>query len=269
MPKLSIITVNLNNSEGLQKTIESVISQTYTDFEYIIIDGGSTDGSVDIIKKYTDKITYWVSENDSGIYNAMNKGIKVAKGEYCQFLNSGDALFSNVILNKVAENIINEYKIYYGNVQRIYSDGRTVIKTYPEELSFSFFIDSALAHQSVFIKRTLFYDFFFYNEKYKILADWDFLVYAICKKNTPYKFLDFNVSDYNMNGISSQKESREVMKKERIETYNKYFPLFYKDYQNFHQVKSKNLNLVLKIEKNKKARKILYFILRIINKLIK
>jgi len=83
--KLSIITVNLNNAAGLQKTIESVITQTFTDYEYIIIDGGSTDGSVDVIKQHADKITYWVSEPDKGIYNAMNKGILQAKGEYCLF----------------------------------------------------------------------------------------------------------------------------------------------------------------------------------------
>ena len=101
MPKLSIITVNLNKAKGLQKTIESVIFQTFTDYEYIIIDGGSTDGSKQIIEQYADKITYWVSEPDSGIYNGMNKGIKVAKGEYCLFLNSEDYLLSNEILQNV------------------------------------------------------------------------------------------------------------------------------------------------------------------------
>ena len=88
--KLSVITINFNNRDGLRKTIESVVNQTYNDFEYIIIDGGSTDGSVDVIKEYADRIDYWVSEPDKGIYNAMNKGIDVAKGEYCIFMNSGD-----------------------------------------------------------------------------------------------------------------------------------------------------------------------------------
>ena len=88
--KLSIITINRNNAAGLRRTIESVVSQTYTEFEYIIIDGASTDESVDVIKEYADKITFWVSEPDNGIYNAMNKGILKAKGEYLLFLNSGD-----------------------------------------------------------------------------------------------------------------------------------------------------------------------------------
>ena len=99
--KLSVITINYNNRDGLRQTIESVVGQTYRDFEYIIIDGGSTDGSVDVIKEYADKIDYWVSEKDKGIYNAMNKGVAVALGEYCLFLNSGDTLCHPDVLAQV------------------------------------------------------------------------------------------------------------------------------------------------------------------------
>ena len=102
--KYSIITINYNNRDGLEKTIQSVINQTCQDFEFIIIDGGSTDGSVDIIKKYNDRINYWVSEPDKGIYNAMNKGILQAHGEYLNFMNSGDCFFDNEVLNKVNNN---------------------------------------------------------------------------------------------------------------------------------------------------------------------
>lgn len=102
--KLSIITINLNNKDGLEKTIESVVSQTFTDYEFIIIDGGSTKGDVELIKEYENKISYWVSEKDSGIYNAQNKGIKQARGEYLYFLNSGDALYENTTLEKVFKN---------------------------------------------------------------------------------------------------------------------------------------------------------------------
>lgn len=93
--KLSIITINYDNKEGLLKTILSVVNQINHDYEYIIIDGGSNDGSVDIIKDYADKIDYWVSSKDKGIYNAMNKGIDVAKGEYCIFMNSGDTFYDS------------------------------------------------------------------------------------------------------------------------------------------------------------------------------
>jgi len=115
MTTLSIISINLNNVAGLQKTIESVWPQTFTDYEYIIIDGGSTDGSIDIIKKYSDKITYWISEKDNGIYHAMNKGIEVAKGDYCLFLNSGDWLVDKKILENVFSNNHSE-DILYGDM---------------------------------------------------------------------------------------------------------------------------------------------------------
>ena len=98
--KLSIITINFNDAKGLEKTIQSVINQTYKDFEYIVVDGASTDGSVDVIKKYSNKLTHWVSEPDTGIYNAMNKGTRMASGEYCLYLNSGDFLADNDVLEK-------------------------------------------------------------------------------------------------------------------------------------------------------------------------
>ena len=92
--KLSIITINYNNREGLKRTIESVVNQTFTDFEWILIDGGSTDGSKELIEQYSNRFSYWVSEPDNGIYNAMNKGLRAAKGDYLQFLNSGDRLYN-------------------------------------------------------------------------------------------------------------------------------------------------------------------------------
>ena len=113
--KLSIITVNLNNCDGLQKTIDSVVSQTFKDFEWIVIDGGSTDGSKELIEQYADHFTYWVSEPDKGIYNAMNKGIRVAKGDYLQFLNSGDYLYDRTTLEKCLLPQ-NNADVIYGNL---------------------------------------------------------------------------------------------------------------------------------------------------------
>lgn len=101
--KLSIITVNFNDAGGLERTIKSVISQTFCDYEFIIIDGGSTDGSVEIIKVYSDRIDYWVSEMDRGIYHAMNKGVDQAHGDYCLFLNSGDSFYNDEVLEKLSK----------------------------------------------------------------------------------------------------------------------------------------------------------------------
>ena len=101
--KYSVITINYNNREGLKHTIDSVVCQTYTDFEFIIIDGGSTDGSVEIIREYEEHITYWVSEKDHGIYHAMNKGVAQAHGDYCIFMNSGDCFHSSYVLDSIKE----------------------------------------------------------------------------------------------------------------------------------------------------------------------
>ena len=118
--KYSIITINYNNADGLRRTIESVVSQTYADYEYLIIDGGSTDGSVNAIKEYEDKISYWVSEKDGGIYNAMNKGVKVAHGEYLIFMNSGDVFYNDRVIERIessqrTDDIISTINEYLSN----------------------------------------------------------------------------------------------------------------------------------------------------------
>ena len=167
--KLSIITVNLNNREGLQKTIDSVVSQTFKDFEWIVIDGGSTDGSKELIEQYADHFAYWVSEPDKGIYNAMNKGIKVAKGEYLQFLNSGDWLWEKKTLEKVfREN--REEDVLYGNFVF-----RGQLYVTPYKLNTSHVYGSALNHQATFIRRSLF-GTECYDEDYVIVSDWKFFL---------------------------------------------------------------------------------------------
>src|SRR6476620_8472507 len=114
--KISIITINYNDKEGLKKTIESVISQTFKDFEFLVIDGNSSDGGKDVLEQYKAHIDYCVSEPDTGVYNAMNKGIRAATGDFVLFLNSGDLLYKNDILGRVNASIDNEYGIYYGDV---------------------------------------------------------------------------------------------------------------------------------------------------------
>lgn len=195
MPKLSIITVNLNNAEGLKKTIESVINQTFTDYEYIIIDGGSSDGSVDIIKQYADKITFWVSEPDKGIYNAMNKGAKLATGEWLYFINSDDILMPNV-LNKIFSEKLN-FDFIYGNVKKV-----------PSSIIYAGFFDiekllyQNICHQSIFIKKRTLEKLGFYNEKYKIGADYAINI-KIFNGNYKIKYIPLIIAEYNEKGISS------------------------------------------------------------------
>jgi len=200
--KLSIITINLNNVEGLRKTIESVISQTFIDFEYILIDGGSTDGSVDIIKEYADKITYWVSEPDKGIYNAMNKGIRQATRDYCLFLNSGDGLLHENVLKELSAILFDE-DIVYGNVILHLNKNQRDKGIAKSELNLYDLTFGKINHQAAFIKRSLFDKFGFYSEEYRIASDFKFFLDTIIVGNVSTKYIDKDISFFDDNGISA------------------------------------------------------------------
>jgi glycosyltransferase involved in cell wall biosynthesis len=199
--KLSIITINKNNSAGLEKTIKSVICQNYTDFEYIVIDGASDDDSVEVIKRFADKIDYWVSEPDTGIYNAMNKGIRKAQGDYCLFLNSGDWLISSETLcNVFAElNDLIPSDIYYGD--RINSDG-TLYK-YPKVLSINDLLLISISHQNSLIRRSLFLEHGFYNENLHICSDTEFFIFEMWKYKSKFTYIKTNISIFDPYGIGS------------------------------------------------------------------
>lgn len=195
MKKLSIITINYNNRDGLRKTIESVVNQTWQDFEYIVIDGGSTDGSVEVIKEYADRIDYWVSEPDKGIYNALNKGVAVAQGEYCNFMNSGDCFYASDTLERVFE-INPTADIVCGNTYSSY------LKVPPQEITFEFIFNESICHQCAFIRTTLMKKYG-YDEKYKIVADRKFFVQALLLDNCSYQALDVDVVKYDITGFSA------------------------------------------------------------------
>jgi len=250
--KLSIITVNLNNAEGLRKTIESVVSQTFTDFEYIIIDGGSTDGSVDIIKQYADRITYWVSEPDKGIYNAMNKGILQAKGEYCQFLNSGDFLYSNKVLNDVfypnfTEDIItgDMLKLFPDNITKLDKGQAYARLQKGQNLTLYDMFYGTINHSSSFIKRELFNKYGLYDENYKIVSDWIFFLKTIGFAGIEVKYVNIVISCFDMSGISNTNlalRNRErkialekIVPKQILSDYN-YFKELEQQYQTFDYI---------------------------------
>jgi len=234
MPKLSIITINRNNASGLHKTIESVLSQTLTNFEYIVIDGGSTDGSVEIIKHYTDRITYWVSEPDKGIYNAMNKGIKIATGEYLQFLNSGDWLSDNNIL----ENIFRKTHygdVLYGNCKLELKNGEIDEYHMPEKITLSYFYSGrSINHQSSFFKRTLF-DGNLYDETFKIVSDWKYY-FLLIFRGAVFEYLDLFVVYFDYTGVGSVLDDTHV--KERNRCLNEAVPTHIRfDYEEFVPLK--------------------------------
>jgi len=254
--KLSIITINYNNKAGLLKTIQSVVSQTWQDFEFIIIDGNSLDGSKDVINTYSSFFSYSVSEPDSGIYNAMNKGIKISTGDYLMFLNSGDSLIDNTILEKLNAELNGKYDIYYGDILHI--DGiKKEIRTFPKKLNFAFFYEQNISHQASFIKSKLFKDIFLYNENFKIASDWEFFTYAICKREASYKHLDCVIVTYDGTGISANSENHPEINKEREVSLNKYFPEFVKDYDYLKEIKFKKAEQLMHIKKYPIAYKIL------------
>lgn len=201
MSKISIITINYNDAIGLEKTILSVLNQTYQEFEYIVIDGNSTDGSKDIILKYQDKLTYWVSEPDKGIYNAMNKGIQVAKGEYLLFLNSGDILVAEantlaVCVEKLQEDIV-AFDCFLER-HGIIVERRTHI----EQPTLFYVYKNGLKHQSTFIKSILFEKMGLYKEKYKIASDYEFWIRCFLQPDITSKGVAIPLSIYKLGGTS-------------------------------------------------------------------
>lgn len=195
--KYSIITINLNNSAGLKKTIESVVNQTFQDFEYIIIDGGSTDGSLDIIKEYSSRIDYWVSEPDRGIYNAMNKGIIQAHGEYLNFMNSGDYFSKNTILEEIHADL--SFDFVFGKARTI--PNNTILSP-SKNITLYSLCTTGFNHQALFVRRDIFCKHMF-DEKYKMLSDWKFVVESLIIDNCSYKVVDIVVADYDLGGIST------------------------------------------------------------------
>lgn len=211
MEKISVITVCYNAVSTLENTILSVLNQTYPNIEYIIIDGGSTDGSVDIIKKYADRLAYWVSEPDNGVYDAMNKGVAVASGNWVNFMNAGDFFYcSETVSTLFVESVDERVACVFGNTIFRYSEKEVLIeyKSSP--------IHSVMpsCHQSIFCRRQVLLDMPF-NLKYKIAADYDFF-HRINKFGWQYKFVNCIVAVYDATGgISSKsvlKTKKEIYK---------------------------------------------------------
>lgn len=231
-PLITIITVNINDLEGLKRTFKSVFNQNWKEFEYIVIDGGSNDGSAEYISSQGSRIDYWISEPDSGIYNAMNKGIRAANGEYLLFINSGDELKENDILGNNVSVLHTEDIIYY-DLEFQFQD-RAVKHTYPSELDYKFFINGSIGHPATFIKKSLFENTSGYDENYKIVSDWKFFMDSVVKNKCSYRKVNVVLSKFYKDGISTN--NRVLVEKERDEILNKY----YSDY-----VRLMNLEIIL------------------------
>ena len=225
--KFSIITINYNNRQGLLYTIDSVVCQTYMDYEWIVIDGGSTDGSRELLEEYQQHFAYWCSEPDKGVYNAMNKGIDHAEGEYLLFLNSGDVLYDENVLLQV-DNLHSEADIISGQVERM--DNHQLLRVYHPSILRQLYY-STLNHQGTFIKKTCFGNLR-YDERLEVVSDWKFWLEAIIKEKATVEVIDIIVARQDMTGISSI--APDLDKSERKKVLNEYFPLLIqKDLTNY------------------------------------
>lgn len=252
--RYSIITINYNNREGLCRTIKSVINQTHPDYEYIIIDGGSTDGSVDIIKEHTDNIGYWISEKDNGIYNAMNKGVAQAHGDYCIFMNSGDIFYNNDVLKQIAT-IKTKEDIIVGKVA-IDDNNRILTQPPTGELTMYHLYSGAIPHQGAFIRTSLLRKNP-YDEEYKIISDWKFFVQSLVFDNCTILYINDYIAKYDINGISSS--NTQLMQEEKKKVLEELFPpRILADYQHIKDCECKTSILAPLLRKNYYIDKLLY-----------
>ncbi len=222
-PKLSIITVCYNEKK-IEATCQSIACQKWRDFEWIVVDGASTDGTVDILKQYEDHISVFISEKDSGIYNAMNKGISHANGEYLIFMNGGDYFLDPYALERVFAHNTWKEDIIYCDALFLKEDGSTLLREFKECLPNlpEFLAYSSFAHQATFIRRCLFEQYGGYNEKHKIVSDWEKWIEFIVIHKVTCKHLDRIVAIHNYSGISSQFTQEHLG--EREEVLKQYYP---------------------------------------------
>ena len=227
--KLSIITINRNNAQGLKKTMQSVVEQTNNDIEYIVVDGASTDESVDIIKSFADqRLIRWVSERDNGIYNAMNKGIGMAQGEYVMILNSGDYLATPQVIEQMNEKLVDKGQpdILYGNMIKIWPDGKTR-RDYQLSVNYSLFdfYQSTLNPDGTYIRRSLFQQFGPFDETMKICSDWAWMLKTIGLGGVKPSRVNIDTLYFDMTGVSESGErSRQTIQRERRQVLQQTLP---------------------------------------------
>jgi len=219
--KISVITINLNNLKGLKRTVQSVLDQTYPDIEYLVIDGGSTDGGKEFIQDNQNQFSFFLSEIDTGVYDAMNKGIKKSTGKYLIFLNSGDFFSNSYSISTLIKNSNGE-DLVFGNIL-VQQFDKSYVRKYPENLTFKYFYYASIPHPACLISKKLFELYGLYDTKLKIAADWKFFLVAVVKHGCSYRYVDEMISTFRVDGISSLPENSELLENERVMTLKKYF----------------------------------------------
>ena len=270
--RLSIITINRNNAVGLEKTMRSVAAQTFKEFEYIVIDGASTDESVEVIKRHEAEFSHlrWVSEPDSGIYNAMNKGIRMASGDYVQILNSADALAAPDVTERMLAALEKADcpSIFYGNMVKCFPDGRKLVdKSFAgREITMLDMYTGTLNHDPAYISRDLFEKYGYYDESLKIVSDWKWYLQAIILGGEKPQYVDMDVTLFDMTGISEDAKSKAVIREERAKVLEAMVPsTFLHDYQHY----AKDIHLMRRIHRHPWAYKLVWFVERCLFKMEK
>lgn len=227
--KLSIVTINYNNRNGLKRTLDSVISQSCKEFEWIVIDGGSTDGSRDLIEQHHDSMSYWCSESDRGIYHAMNKGVAKAKGDYCLFLNSGDELCDSHVIERLqsasfSADIVSCDMYVDGN-------GRKNLRKSVESVNAYWVYDNTLYHPSTWIRREVLKKCP-YHEEFKTISDWVFFFEALVLQKCSYQHIPMAISVFYRDGISNSSQFHDKVYSDKYNYLKNYFPAQYVDDKN-------------------------------------
>lgn len=220
---LTIITINRNNAAGLEKTMRSVLEQTCTNFEYVVVDGASDDGSVEVVERFAEQFgerLKWISEPDKGIYNAMNKGIKMASGDYLEFLNSGDCLVSGDVIERMCKALEkqNYPSILYGNMLKDMPNGKILRdKCFAGgEISFLGFYTGTLNHSPVLIRKDIFEKYGLYDENLRIVSDWKWYLQAIILGEEKPVYADIDVTLFDMNGISETNKTLDKAERKQV-----------------------------------------------------
>ena len=222
MRKISIITINYNNAEGLARTMKSVIDQDYCNIDYIVIDGGSTDASQAIIDQYPADVSYTVSEKDEGVYDAQNKGLAKATGDYVLVLNAGDELADPLVLQRIFSQQ-QEADIVYGNMVIVHPDGRRENGYMPSSIDMNHMMRDTLWHPVSFVKHSFLEKIGLYDTSYKIVADYDWFLRAIFKYGATLHYVNTPVAVFYLGGLSSLPENSEKIRLERLRSQSAVF----------------------------------------------
>jgi glycosyltransferase involved in cell wall biosynthesis len=233
-PLISIVTVVYNGAENIEKTILSIINQDYQNIQFVIIDGGSKDNTLEIVNKYIDKVDVLISEPDNGIYDAMNKALPLCKGEWINFMNVGDSFYENRTLSKIFNTSREQTNIIYGNHQVIYP--KSVINKFPAPLK-NIWKGMPIQHQSILVNKSIIQKIKF-NSKYKFAADYD-LIFSSYMNGAIFTYINENISKVSANGfsetnsISTYLEFKNISLKYNKNILHKLYFLFLIPYRKF------------------------------------